>query len=993
MSTPTNITKRRKDVLQLECDVSVEVEPSNTPVNTNPNASWGTEPNFNLNLSSLSNPRPTKETSKMHSGSKKEEKSKQGGNPGDKRAVAVDFNTISLPDEKVRSKIPTISNSPTAQMTVKNKSDQQLKSPNIKHSSTPEIQMHDKSVLSPKPKGVKLNSSQRSTEKVKTETPKAESATTLMPKLTTNSANNVSPNLKVQSNRKDEGGNEIHHETPSTTLKLSKNPKDPIQKGDKSSISPRPTNRTPTMMTKTKKTDPNPVNLIAASHQNTGDDSRSQGVFITPGSSQKEKTESALLRTKPTQVTSQSQKSSTQRKTTGTRNSIVSGSKENLHVKDLNVASGSKITLKSRAKCKATKGSKDSLDSKASSKSRSHTGSKDALDCKSTSASKSNLDSRDSLDFKMLQSSKARPKKFRTGSRDIHDPKAPTETRMKKSHQSSEEIADSETVPGSNNHDSKLLQNSKASFDPKIKTASGSDSNPSITQSSSPATLQASAFKMDLLGRVSLSSTSSGSIRTAGSTVELSLNPKNLFDLSRSGQVWSGSKSALTDLSSALRHSPVSTSQNPGSSTGKGFASTLTGSNGENQKSPSSSPGILAPLASSSPKARHMGTSKMLDGFAFTSEASAVMKRDPSSSSQYTSLTQGLTFDSITKPGTNADKEHSKVAESKVNTQGGLGESPEAKNDGDGCLSGDNRIKLDLLQTKAGHPGETNIISSPWASREPKQKMQVRGKKNEANPSSPLHPLSSSSTHMPTKKKVKEIAAKTELAQRLNKHPGEQKEVGVQVEVEVVERSASTSPSLQWGPPTSSLIGSPSCQLSLSCNPPLKHVCQIEIELCSQTMLPCVVPDKASSLPACLHTYSLQQNPTLILELGQNHNPEFSTDSIREDENEYEEKQQSNNPEEDGFEGNGFEGKTEKLQEVLWDKQGMTWEVYGASVDLESLGTTIQSHLEMKIREQERRIQILRKSICSNTSFTRYKLKKRRRRFLGCCIKASTVAD
>ncbi|MEQ2211708.1 hypothetical protein XENOCAPTIV_012996 [Xenoophorus captivus] len=544
---------------------------------------------------------------------------------------------------------------------------------------------------------------------------------------------------------------------------------------------------------------------------------------------------------------------------------------------------------------------------------------------------------------------------------------------MKKSHQSSEEIADSKTVPGSNNnHDSKVLQNSEASFDPKIKTASGSDSKPGITQSSSPATLQASAFNMDLLGRVSLSSTSSGSIQTAGSAVGPSLNPKNQFDLSRSGQVWSGSKSTLTDLSSALRHSPVSTSPNPGSSTGKGFASTLTGSNGENQKSPT----------------RPMVTSKMLDGFAFTSEASAVMKRNPGSSSQNTSLTRGLTFDSITKPGTNADKEHSKVAESKVNTQGGLGESPEAKNDGDGCLSGDDRRKSDVLLTIAGHPGETNIISSPWASREPKQKMQVRGKKNDANLSSPLHPLSSSSTHTPTKKKVKEIAAKTELAQRLHKHPGKQKEVGVQVEVEVVERSPSTSPSLQWGPPTSSLIGSPRRQSSLSCNPPLKHVCQIEIELCSQTMLPYDVPDKASSLPACLHTYSLQQNPTLILELGQNHNPDVSTDSIREDESKDEEKRQPNKAEEDGF-----EGKTEKPQEVLWDKQGMTWEVYGASLDLESLGTTIQSHLEMKIREQERRIWILRKSICSNSSFTRYKLKKRRRRFLCCCIKASTVAD
>ncbi|AWO97259.1 putative GPI-anchored protein PB15E9.01c-like [Scophthalmus maximus] len=44
----------------------------------------------------------------------------------------------------------------------------------------------------------------------------------------------------------------------------------------------------------------------------------------------------------------------------------------------------------------------------------------------------------------------------------------------------------------------------------------------------------------------------------------------------------------------------------------------------------------------------------------------------------------------------------------------------------------------------------------------------------------------------------------------------------------------------------------------------------------------------------------------------------------------------------------------------------MTWEVYGASVDLESLGTAIQAHLESKIREQQKHISSLRKSICSD---------------------------
>ncbi|XP_014913085.1 flocculation protein FLO11-like [Poecilia latipinna] len=951
MSKPLNATKQRTDIVQLELDVPEDVEPSSTAVNTDPNDNWGMEPNFNLNfnLSSQSNPRPTKEPSKMHSGSKKENKSKGG-------AAAADFNTISVPSEKPRSKIPTA----TAQMTVKDKVSQQPKSPNIKNSSSPEVQ-------SPKPTGVELRSSQRSTEKVRSETPTAESAkpvTAVTPEPTANSANSVTPTRKTQSNRTNEGGREIHLETPPKTLQLPKSPKVHNQKGDKSTISPKlTTTRTPTMMAKIKK--PDPVNSTA--DQKPEDDSGAQGVFTTSGTSQKEKTGSPLLRTKPSRVSSLSPNPSTQRKTNGTRTINVSKSEGNLHSKDLKAASGPKVNIKTSSTPRSTKRSKDGLDSKLSSKSR------DALDSRSSSASKSSLDSRDSLDSKKLQSSKV--------IRNPHDPKTSAETRMKKSHQGSEKVIDSKTVP-KNNHDSKLLQISKAGFDPKIKPNSGSDSKPGFTQSGSPATLQASAFSMDLLGCGSLSPISSGTIKTSGFAVELSLNRKSQSDSSRPGQVRSGSKSTLTDLSA-----PISTIQSPGASTGKNVASPVTGSNKENQKSPSSTPGILAPLASSSPKTRPVVTSKILEGSTDASEERAVMTRDPNSSSRNTSLTRGLTFDSITKPGNNTGNKHLKAAESEVNTQGKVEVSEEAKNDRDGRPSGDPEGKSVLPLSKAGHPGDTNIISSPRATRarEPKQQIQVHGKKNEGTPSSPLRPVSSSSTPTPTKKKVKETAPKPELSQRLHKGAGMQKEVGVQVEVEVVERSASTSPSLYRGLPTSSMTGSSSCQSSLSGVPPLKHVCQIEIELCSQTLLPYVVPDKASSLPACLH---FQQNAALRSEFGSHHNPDVSGESIQEDETKDEEQWQPNKKQEDGF-----KGQTEKPPEVLWDKQGMTWEVYGASVDLESLGTAIQSHLEMKIREQERHIRILRKSICSNSSFARYKRKKRQRRFLGCCVKASAVAD
>lgn len=39
------------------------------------------------------------------------------------------------------------------------------------------------------------------------------------------------------------------------------------------------------------------------------------------------------------------------------------------------------------------------------------------------------------------------------------------------------------------------------------------------------------------------------------------------------------------------------------------------------------------------------------------------------------------------------------------------------------------------------------------------------------------------------------------------------------------------------------------------------------------------------------------------------------------------------------------------VKEVKWDAEGMTWEVYGASVDPEELGLAIQRHLELQIKE------------------------------------------
>uniref|UniRef100_A0AAV2LG41 G protein-regulated inducer of neurite outgrowth C-terminal domain-containing protein n=1 Tax=Knipowitschia caucasica TaxID=637954 RepID=A0AAV2LG41_KNICA len=70
--------------------------------------------------------------------------------------------------------------------------------------------------------------------------------------------------------------------------------------------------------------------------------------------------------------------------------------------------------------------------------------------------------------------------------------------------------------------------------------------------------------------------------------------------------------------------------------------------------------------------------------------------------------------------------------------------------------------------------------------------------------------------------------------------------------------------------------------------------------------------------------------------------------------------------------------KDKNVQDVIWDEQGMTWEVYGASVDPESLGFAIQIHLQSKIKEQERKL-IAQASIRKSISDSPQQKKSKRR--------------
>ncbi|KAG7215206.1 hypothetical protein INR49_022705 [Caranx melampygus] len=657
-----------------------------------------------------------------------------------------------------------------------------------------------------------------------------------------------------------------------------------------------------------------------------------------------------------------SPKPSAQRKATGIKNTTVSGSKEYLDSKESGAGCGSKTSSKSSSNSKVTTMTKDSLESKTSPDTKSTMGSRDSLDSKSHTASKTSLGSKDSLDSKNGSNSKVSPNsKSRMGSRDSLDSKTATEI---KASAGSKIGLDSKTAlvlkSGTGTKDE---PDPKAWTPPDSKTSPGfkpvselnlisssdaiSNSKSGPTRSTSKPALMTSGSKTELVRSISpsssrtlLSGSKDNNLKAVGSCTKPGPDTKAGSDSSKTVAVRSSSRSALEDLSSHLAPSP-----RPGS------ASSSPGSD----PSPSVISGALAPLATSSPKTGATVALTTRGGSTSGPEASIAMEMNQSNTSSNTGLTRGLTFDSITRTPAKTDvrvEEHLNLPETKVTAVG-------------------------PVVSQGGVRGAGVSDNAEWL---PEDNRRISGT-----------PLSK---------------------------PGEQREVGIQVEVEVVERSASTSPSLHRETPTPSLVCSPSCQSgsltvsptvpSFCCipagQPPFQHICKIDIELRSQSVLPCVVTDKASSLPACLRTYSFQQSPGLMSELRQNQDGGVSAESIWEDEETKgdDEEQKSKEPktkeqkEDEDNEDNKDKDEMVKPQEVVWDEQGMTWEVYGASVDLESLGTAIQSHLESKIREQEKHIRTLRKSICSDSSLRGYKMKKRKKRrggLLGCCKKAPAVAD
>ncbi|NXW27230.1 GRIN2 protein, partial [Phaetusa simplex] len=94
-----------------------------------------------------------------------------------------------------------------------------------------------------------------------------------------------------------------------------------------------------------------------------------------------------------------------------------------------------------------------------------------------------------------------------------------------------------------------------------------------------------------------------------------------------------------------------------------------------------------------------------------------------------------------------------------------------------------------------------------------------------------------------------------------------------------------------------------------------------------------------------------------------------------------------------------LEAPKSPVREVRWDDEGMTWEVYGASVDPEVLGLAIQKHLEIQIEQfQTEPAELAGKSSEEPSSDKMGKKRPFRTmmhslRYPSCCARSSTAVE
>ncbi|XP_032397900.1 uncharacterized protein si:dkey-191g9.7 [Etheostoma spectabile] len=108
---------------------------------------------------------------------------------------------------------------------------------------------------------------------------------------------------------------------------------------------------------------------------------------------------------------------------------------------------------------------------------------------------------------------------------------------------------------------------------------------------------------------------------------------------------------------------------------------------------------------------------------------------------------------------------------------------------------------------------------------------------------------------------------------------------------------------------------------------------------------------------------------------------------------------QTSNTDSDGGKKPGGASKS-PVKEVMWDAEGMTWEVYGASVDPEELGLAIQKHLELQIKETAiHAAKLSRQDNNTTRQGGNTGWKRKRSRVMGsfrtpaCCTRSTTAVD
>lgn len=614
METSPNVSKRGKGVNQSESPIPGEAGLEDDLCNSDLNANWGTEPNFNLNLNltSPSNPRTPTETLKLHGGTKKDEGNTGGGKSGVKVTVNKEMGkwastvktTLMSQGEKddptqQKSKIPALSRSPTAESSANSRGEQRLKSPNPKHTPTlsPKTHTHSSTAASPKPHRLEpttVASCPTTAERLKTQ--RAESASVLSPKPhtpqpneTTSKSTNKVTGQKIKPNRKEDGGRESSLKKQlQQTLHVPVNPNTHSQKGNTNKItSPKPASRTPTLAGKIHK--PDPATTTVNSNEQASRESRThcETSSINP-KLQSQRAETALLGTKNPQQSSLSPKLTTQ--------------------KHSSAGSLSKNSSKTSSNSKATTVTMDSLDSqsgnhlKASPHSKTTAGSRDSLDSKSGSTSKTSWGSKDSLDSKTGSSSKASSdSKAGMGSRDSLESKTTTEIKVNKTGLDSKTAVSSKSGLGSKDDPDPPSVSFNPRWSPSFKHGPESNfsSSSAVLSSSNPDPIHLTS-KPALIGSgsdknhdVSVFSSSSGNNDNilSGFSTKPSPNARSESDSCKSGPVRSSSKSALADLSSSLALSPRPGSASRSPSPGKNLGSVPSGPSREVLRSPSSAPG------------------------------------------------------------------------------------------------------------------------------------------------------------------------------------------------------------------------------------------------------------------------------------------------------------------------------------------------------------------------------------------------------------------